>query len=168
MDTHPENKEFLAAYETFADGIFRHCYFRTSDRELARDLMQETFTKTWGYLVKGGEIKNFKAFLYRTAQNLIIDYYRQKKTQSLDALQEEGFEPTDEESNTSRYSEHREIVTAIQKIDREYRDALTMRYLEGLSPKEIAEILGEKENTISVRIHRGLKKVKEILGENQT
>ena len=161
MEEIVEQKQFIAAYDEFADSIFRHCYFRVSDREIAKDLAQETFTKTWDYLVRGGTIQNIKAFLYRTAHNLIIDHYRRKKTDSLDALMEDGFEPKDVGESPLQYSERKEVIAVLEQMDSEYRNVLTMRYLEELSPKEIAEITGEKENTISVRIHRGLKKLKE-------
>ena len=46
-------KEFEKAYDLYADAIFRHCYLRVSDRELAKDLMQEAFMKTWEYLASG-------------------------------------------------------------------------------------------------------------------
>ena len=77
---------YLAAFEENADALFRHASYRVSDRERARDLTQDTFLKTWDYLSGGGEIRNFKSFLYRTMHNLIIDEYRKKKSSSLDAL----------------------------------------------------------------------------------
>ena len=86
-------RQFLELYENLAEPLFRHCYFRLSDREKARDLMQESFTRTWERLVDGEKIKNLKAFVYRVANNLIIDIYRKKKESSLDLLQEDGFDP---------------------------------------------------------------------------
>jgi len=44
-----------------------------------------------------------------------------------------------------------------------YREVLVMRYIDDMAPKEIAHILGESENAISVRLHRGIKKVKELM-----
>ena len=41
-----------------------------------------------------------------------------------------------------------------------------MRYIEDLAPKEIAEITQESENNVSVKIHRGIKKLRELLNEN--
>ena len=75
------------------DAIFRHCYFRVFDRERARDLVQETFLKTWEYLTRGHDIENIRAFLYRVATNLIIDDSRRKKEISLEQLSESGFDP---------------------------------------------------------------------------
>ena len=88
-----DEKAFGEIYQTHLDAIFRHCYFRVSDRDQAQDLAQATFIKTWEYLRKGKRIDNMKAFLYKVANNLVVDYYRQKKAISLDALKEKGFEP---------------------------------------------------------------------------
>jgi len=79
MQQDKREKEFLDAYEKYADAIYRHCYFRVYNKELAEDLTQETFIKTWKYIVEGKEVKNIKSFLYRVAVNLIIDNSRKKK-----------------------------------------------------------------------------------------
>jgi RNA polymerase sigma-70 factor (ECF subfamily) len=72
-----------------------------------------------------------------------------------------------DESNTmetaiERFDGKRAIV-ALQTLPDVYKEALSLRYVEGLTPKEIADIVGESENAVSVRIHRGLKKLKLIL-----
>src|SRR3989344_7747615 len=81
-------KEFLDAYEQHADAIYRHCYFRVYNEDLAKDLSQETFIKTWKYVTEVKEIKNIKAFLYRVAVNLIIDNSRKKTTLVFDEIKE--------------------------------------------------------------------------------
>ena len=73
-----KEQEFSALYHQHADAIYRHCYFRVHNKDLAEDLTQETFIKTWKYIIEGKEIKNMKAFLYRVALNLIIDHSRKK------------------------------------------------------------------------------------------
>lgn len=86
MDT---EREFTQAYEEHADALFRHCYFRVSNRERALELTQEAFMKTWDSVAQGKEINNYRAFLFRVLNNLIIDEYRKKKSTSLDALLEQ-------------------------------------------------------------------------------
>lgn len=166
------SEKFLAAYDAYADAIFRHCYFRLSDREKAMDLSQETFTRAWDYLVQGKEIQNFKPFLYRIASNLIVEEYRKRKTASLDAMLEEEaagerviVELRDEEW-TERLVDTLDGARAIQamrKLPEQYREVLTLRFVDGLTPKEIALFLEERENTVSVRIHRALHHLKEIV-----
>lgn len=157
-------KEFLKSYDDFADAIFRHCYFRVSDRELAKDLVQETFARSWKYLAQGKIIQNIKAFLYKTANNLIIDHYKKKKELSLDELNEVSASlASDEDLKIQSRAETKEILNILNKLKPTYKEALTMRYFNELSVKEIAEILDESENNISVRIHRAINDLKKIL-----
>lgn len=154
---------FLATYDEYADALFRHCLFKTSDRELAKDLLQETFMKVWTYISSGKKVGNMRALLYKTLNNLVIDEYRKKKTGSLDVLAESGFDPREESpTNIADIIDGERAITLLSKLDDPYKDALFMRYVSGLEISEIAEITGEAENTVSVHIHRGMKKLKEI------
>lgn len=165
-----KEKEFLDAYDAHADAIFRHCFFRLSDREKAIDMMQETFTRTWDFMRQGGEVTNWKSFLYKVANNLVIDEYRKKKATSLDAILEQetvsegDFEELVEGSLSQAIDalDGKRLVSLFKELPLHYREALTMRFVDGLSPKEMAELLGESENTISVRVHRGLARLRAI------
>ena len=154
--------EFLAAYDAFADAIFRHCYIRVSDRDRAKDFMQETFARTWQYVGEGKKVDNIRAFLYRVANNLIIDESRKKKTASLETLGEKGFDPetSEEHGGVETKMDAERTLALVHQIASPYREALLMRYVDGFSVKEIADIVGETANTISVRIHRGVKMLK--------
>jgi len=161
------HKKFIAIYDELSDALFRHCVLRISDRERAQELMQDTFTKTWEYLAKGETISNLKAFLYRTLHNLIIDEYRARPRSahsSLEQLIEDGYEPVDHcGARTEHSAEARIAVEAIQKLGESYRDVLLFRYVDELSVQEIARIVGESENVVSVRIHRGTAQLRELL-----
>lgn len=164
------NEYFRESYEEFSDAIFRYCYFQTGKREKALDLTQDTFINTWEYLVSGKEVENLKAFLYRVARNLIIDYRRKKKSESLDLLQEKGFDIAEQENELKIREEVFDIEVAIETINElsdKYREVILLRYVEDISVKEIANILKENENNISVRIHRGIEKLKKILDEKE-
>lgn len=166
------SQEFLAAYEAHADSIFRHCYFRTGDRELGKDLMQETFLKAWEYIASGKKVENLRAFLYKTANNIIIDTYRKKKegVQSLDTMMEAGFDISSEEDTTKKaekgFTEHY-VRRILGKISEPYRSAVMMRYLDELSPADIAEALGVSANVASVRINRGVDRLRTLLQNNE-
>ena len=161
-------EEFLESYKTHADAIFRYCFYKTSNREVALDLVQDTFVKAWNYLVAGKSIDNLKAFLYKTANNLIIDYFRKKKTSSLDALIEVGFNPSFDDTNIMVDKLDGSLaLKAVDRIEPIYREVIIMRYVDELSIKEIATILEEKENNISVRLHRGMEKLRSVLNENE-
>lgn len=163
-------KAFLAAYDAYGDAIFRFIAMKISDREVARDLTQETFTRAWDFCVEGGEVREWKPFLYRTAYNLVVDTYRKKKAVSLDALMEDdGFAVTDEsasagEKATIMRAEMSRVRKAIDELDETYRDVVLFRFVEDLPPKDIARITGLTENVVSVRIHRGVEKLRILLG----
>lgn len=166
------DREFTEAFELYSDELFRHCAMRIKDRERAVELTQEVFLRVFDYARKGEVIRDLRPFLYRTLRHLIIDEYRKKKSISLEALAErneigvEDLLPEDG-SNTieaaiERY-EGRSALRALQDLPEPYKEAVSLRYVDGLSPKEIAEIIGESENAVSVRIHRGLKKLRAML-----
>ena len=159
-----DEERFLSAFENYADQLFRHVSFRISDRERAKDLVQDAFMKTWDYVGKGNKVEDYRAFLYRTLNNLIIDEYRKRSHDSLDAILEA--ETVSEGSFSELVVEGRESVeiqidaraTAelLAEMPEQYRVVVVMRFIDGLSPKEIAETLGDNVNAISVRIHRGV------------
>lgn len=174
-------KSFEEAFEAYSDELFRHASMRLSDRERALELTQETFMKVWVYARKAqkndsADIREIRPFLYRTLRNLIIDEYRKHKATSLEAMAErndmdvEAFLAPDEsntlEAAVGRYEGAR-ALEALKRLDDPYREAVTLRYVDGLSPQEIAPMIGESENVVSVRVHRGLKKLKAILENNE-
>ena len=162
-----ENNDFIKAYDNYADAIFRHCYFRVFDREKAKEIMQEAFTRTWEFISKGNEIENIRAFLYRVANNLIVDNARKKKELSFEILSKQGFDPGfEDKEKLQNIIDGKAAVSMVKKLDIKYRKVILMRFVDGFSPKEIAETLGKTENTVSVRIHRGLKQLRNLIDEN--
>ncbi len=159
---------FIKSYEEHADAILRYCLFQTSNREVAVDILQDTFTKTWAYLKDGKEIDSIKAFLYKVAKNLIIDYRRKKKSYSLDAITETGVEfagEVNEEESAADNFDKEFVVDKLGALDPEDREILTMRYINEMSIKEIADTVDLTPNNVSVKIHRAVEKLKKILGE---
>lgn len=159
-------KVFLSCYEEHSDALFRYCYFQTSNREVATDLLQDTFTKTWQYLSEGKQIDNIKAFLYKVAKNLIIDYRRKKKSYSLEAITETGVDFKTEVSEEEMVSDNFDkdfVVSKLELLEDDHREILTMRYINEMSIREIADTLDQTPNNVSVRIHRAVEKMKVIL-----
>jgi RNA polymerase sigma-70 factor, ECF subfamily len=155
-------QDFINAYDELADALFRRFYFKLSKRDRAIDLVQETFTRAWEYVHSGKEVTNLKSFIYKVANNLIIDEYRRKRPVSLDELREDGFDvATVRESDNSiiMEAETEQVLKLVNQLPEKYKDVILMRYIDGLSPKRIGEIVGESENTVSVRINRGIKKI---------
>ncbi len=160
---------FTGIFERENDALFRFCYSRTSDRELAVELTQESFCRLWAKMNTEEEVPNPRAFLYVVARHLIIDWYRKHKSLSLEALSESlerPLEPHDEaqEGAIESSSDASRVLATFEKLGPSYRDIMYMRFVEDLPPREIAETLGLTPNSVSVRISKGLAQLRKLLG----
>lgn len=161
------SQEFARTYDAFVDPLFRFCAWRVSDRETAVDLVQETFMRYWDMIVSGKKVEGKKALLFTIARRLVIDHYRKKKTLSLDdALEDTESKDLPDPSSFDLFetgAEGRRALEAIQKLKPSSRQAVYLRFVEDLSPREIAQVLDISSNAASVRIDRGLKELKDLL-----
>ncbi len=149
------------AHLDFDKGLNARAFFKTSNHVIGEDLVQDTFIKTWSYLVKGGKIDTMKAFLYHVLNNLIVDQYRKHKTLSLDVLMDKGFEPSDNDSGKIfNILDGKAALLLIARLPIAYQKVMRMRYVQDLSLKEMSLITGQTKNSIAVQIHRGLEKLK--------
>ncbi len=167
--------EFAAAFEECADAMFAHCYFRLSNRERSLELVQDTFMKTWDYIQKSGVIKNMRAFLYTTLNRLIIDEYRKKKSSSLDEILEsetvsqtvieklsmDSREETENKLDTK--ASVRYLHRSLKKLSEKDANLVMLRYIDRLSAREVAKVLGMKAAAVNVAGHRALRKLKVIM-----
>lgn len=170
LKTHQELEAyFLDLFERFQDQIFRFLYFRVHDRTIALDITQDTFTKTWLYLSKGNTIEYEEAFLYRTAKNALIDYFKKPKAYSLDMLAEEGFDP---ESHTTvetllKQDDIATIQSLMDDLDEESKQIIYLRFSEERPIEDIARMFGKSTNAMTVRIHRIVKKLRGAFTDTQ-
>lgn len=159
-------KEFDNLYAQYSEAIFRYFAFRLNNKDEALDLTQETFVKIWNaYFRLEREIDNPKALLYKIAHNILVNRYeRVKKNYSLDEIIELEQEPDDHESkeNIINFSEGSILNENLLRLDPQDREIIYLRYYQDLSIKEVAEIVGSNENSVSVKIHRILEKLKKI------
>ncbi len=160
-------KVFGEVYSKESDAIFRFCLLRTSDREVALDFTQDTFMRFWNSLAIGKDIKNYRTFLFTIARNIVIDWYRKKKSLSLEAIMDnygEGYGlQFASEDDVEMRGEAEYLVRKIRELPEPYSNAVYLRCVEELKPREISEILGESANVISVRISRGLEQLRKLL-----
>jgi RNA polymerase sigma-70 factor (ECF subfamily) len=151
--------------EQYQYRLFRYLLYLTSSRERAEDFFQETWIRV---LERGHQYDGnykFEAWLFRIARNLVIDWQRQKKMQSLDALIDPQEGAPMEFANENQPSPLHLVLTAeentgihasLDRIPTVYREVLVLRFQEELGLEEIARVLAAPLSTVKSRLYRGL------------
>jgi RNA polymerase sigma-70 factor (ECF subfamily) len=152
---------FGIAYHDFQKKLNTHAFFKVNDHAIGEDLVQDTFMKTWSYLVRGGKIDVMKSFLYHVLNGCIVDQYRKHKTTSLDNLVDNGFEPKETDSeDIVNILDSKRAALMINLLPIKYRQLMQMKYLQNLSLGEMSKATGQSKNTVAVQIHRGFEKLR--------
>ena len=155
---------FARLYNEYINEIRRFIFFKISQPEIAEELTQTVFTKTLNYLISGQKIKNFRAFLYQIARNLVIDFYRNYRHQevSLEEAKEIFFSP-DYHQRLDQKIEVEKIKKYLSFLKPEHQEIILLRFFEGLPFKTIAEITKQKESNVRTIAHRAIKELRKRL-----
>lgn len=159
---------FISIYDKYIDKIFRFVYLKVDTKETAQDICSDVFTRTWKGIQQGRTIDDPQAYLYKTARNLVVDFYREKnKTQNVPAQSLDQIIDPDPDLDLERRailcSEIDTVKKAINNIKPNYQDVVIWHYLDDLTLPEIAEITGKSEGACRVILHRGLKSLRKQL-----
>ena len=169
MEKSPE--AFGKLYDGYATRIYRFIYFKVSSSTDAEDLTAEVFLKAWQYLSEGKEIRSFSGLLYTIARNQVIDFYRRDTANKEPKLEDMELENLSDGGKMKEGLEKMQEATALVKklklLKDEYREVLTLRYIDELAPGEIAEILNKSGISVRVLIHRALKALKKIIEKSK-
>jgi RNA polymerase sigma-70 factor (ECF subfamily) len=152
--------------EQYQHRLLRYLVYLTGRRELAEDLFQETWIRV---LERGHQFNDkyaFSTWLFTVARNLAIDHMRRQQPASLDGLMDnnEDSVPFDVPATgrasafdlTLQREQGEHITAGMQHLPAEYREALVLRFQEGMSLEEIATVARVPLGTVKSRIYRGL------------
>ena len=147
--------------------VFRLAYRLTGDRHDAEDLTQDVFVRVFRSLDRY-EPGNFEGWLHRITTNLFLDSARRKKRIRMDAMgDDDGQLAGSVEAQPERGFEHGnldlDVRRALDALPPDYRAAVVLCDIEGLTYEEIAEVMGAKMGTVRSRIHRGRALLREAL-----
>ena len=140
-------------YEVQYDKLYRYCYFKLKDRQLAEDVTQETFLRWLDSGKRGTE-----GYLYTIARNLCIDHWRKKQTE---ALPEDLALPGPEEEVILRT----DLQRALDTLAEEDRELLLLRCVNEVPVGAVAKLLGVSRFAVYRRTERCLKQLRDILGK---
>lgn len=137
--------------------IYRYCYFKLHQREIAEDITQETFLR---FLESSDYVHTGKAmqYLYTIARNLCTDEYRKQKTEIMDT---EAFDIYVEDNMITRIS----VRTALAQLNETDRELLLLRYVNEVPVSVICKLYGISRFAVYRRISQAAKNLKEKLGK---
>lgn len=162
---------FAEIYERYYQRIYNYIYYRVSDGITAEDLCSEVFIKAMeaieSYTFQGVP---FSAWLYRIAGNLVIDHYRRRPSQP-EMSWEDGRPLTMDDNPSDRLEQkfdHQELRRAIQGLTADQQQVIILKFVDGLSNSEVAQILGKSEGAVKSLQHRALASLGRLMGETST
>ena len=171
------NEAFDMLLKRHQDRVFNYILRIIKNEDLANDIFQETFVKAILTIKQGRYTENgkFPAWISRIAHNLIIDYYRQEKSENVQSTDIEDVnilnrkdlcEATVEDDIISRQilEDVRYLIGELPELQRE---VLNMRYYQNMSFKEIAEKTGVSINTALGRMRYAIINLRRIAAEKE-
>lgn len=169
-----DSSAFEVLVTKYQQRVYNLALRMTGNEEDAFDLSQEAFIKAWRGLETFQFDAQFSTWLYRLTSNACLDFLRaqkRRKTVSLTYEDDEGEEtqidvvdPAPDPEQAALASEDRELLRcALDALDDESREIITLRVIDDLRYDQIAEVLGVKEGTVKSRLSRAREKLKKKL-----
>ncbi|MGQ9490327.1 MAG: sigma-70 family RNA polymerase sigma factor [Anaerolineae bacterium] len=156
-----------ALYDRYVNKIYSYVYHCVGSAELAEDITGQVFMRMLEAIKAGRPWQtSFFGWLYRIAHNLVIDHYRERSRASFVDIDEaapvqahEGdpFQSVETQMNKAR------LHAALALITEEQAQVITLRFLEGLSIAETAEIMGKTEGAIKALQYRAVLALKRVM-----
>ena len=164
---------FGALYRRYVGRIYAFAHRRTWTREAAEDVTAATFERAYRHLDRfDADGAGFGPWLYRIAANELVDHYRRegrsRSTRGQRALRALSDEEThDDLEGIERNGEIQDMLAALDKLRPRYQQALTLRYLSGLSADEAADAMGCSKPVLAVTLHRALSALRRAVEHDE-
>jgi RNA polymerase sigma-70 factor (ECF subfamily) len=145
-------------YDEYHQPLYSYIYRRVGDVETARDLTADVFRRFLQATANGnGPNEYLRAWLYRVAHNIVIDHYRRSKNQPSAPLEEEWAGADDDPGQAAELRLQGERVrAALNRLTADQQQIIVLKFLEGLTNHEIAEITGKSVGAVKGLQHRAL------------
>jgi RNA polymerase sigma-70 factor (ECF subfamily) len=153
--------EYNKCVDMYSDNVYRFALSSVRDQDSANDLVQDTFMRLWQHVEKV-DFEKSKPYLFRIANNLIIDLYRKNKFVDPNPIDSNRY------SYTHEYSDLKEqLDKALDKLPHIQKSVVILRDYEGYPYDEIGQITGLSESQVKVYIYRARKNLKNYLIESR-
>ncbi len=152
---------FKILFYRYYEPLYSFFWNRIQSEELAKDFVQDVFTRLWQHRDNLNPELSIKSYLFRTAQNILIDHFRKKKTVTVSNEEYTINEPG--ENPAELYDLEESVGHAISELPENLRMVFLLNRFDGLKYKEIAESLNISIKTVESRMSKALKFLKKSL-----
>lgn len=169
------NEAFDILLKRHQDKVFNYIFKIVKNEDIANDIFQDTFVKAIMTIKQGRYTENgkFPAWISRIAHNLIIDYYRQEKSENMQSCDVEDVDILNKKELSEETIEdviitdqiHSDVKHLVKILPDLQREVLLMRYYKNMSFKEIAEATGVSINTALGRMRYAILNMRRIAEE---
>jgi RNA polymerase sigma-70 factor (ECF subfamily) len=157
---------FGALYDRYVDAVYRYVYYRVRNDADAEDLVSDVFMRALRAIPRYEPRVAFLAWLYRIARNAVIDRARRSRTQISfeDALAHPGVDQVVEpEEAILALSDKDSVRKALAKLTPLQQEVIVLRFVEGYSTQEIADLVGKREGTVRGIQFRALEALRTLI-----
>lgn len=169
-----ERQAYALLVEEYKNQIYNLAYRMTLNSADAEDLAQESFLRSFKELSRYDTNLRFYTWLYTISLNLIRNHLKKsgrktnfrnmEKSSDFSAFNtKKAVSSEDDDLNESRNERENQLEICLQKLSPELHEMLVLRFYQGLSFEEIAEITGFSQSAVKMRVYRGLEKLKEFM-----
>lgn len=156
-----EGNALAEIYDCFSPRVYRYAYRLLGDAGRAEDCVAETFSRFLHSLHDGyGPRDHLQAYLFRTAHNLIVDYYRKPATEK---LKEDLTDMVNVEGDVNQRMLDQDVRSAIQELTLDQQQVIALKFWEGWENDEIARFLHKPVGAVKSLQHRALVHLQKIL-----
>ena|SRR3989344_1188470 len=159
---------FVRVYDRYAKEIYRYVSFKVGSTETTEDIVSDVFLRALEYVADAQRplVKNLRPFLYQLARAVVSDFYRDRKpTQQLELLEELSADGIHADLAGSA-SDQAGLQRALAELPDDQREAVLLKHMEGLSAAEVGKIMDRSPGAIRVLVHRGLERLREVMGDS--
>ena len=161
-----DQKGFSVLYNKYKNRVFGFLFKMTGERNVAEDLLQETFLAAYRNAFQFDRTRSFLSWLFGIAHKRTIDYFRHAKVETdhrQDAMESVGSRIDAPDEELANENVRRIVNSAVENLDPFQRDVFLLRELGGVPFKEIAEIMDCPINTALGRMRLALKNIRKDL-----
>jgi len=164
-----DGQAFGKLYDRYVDSVYRFIFYRINDRALAEDFTSETFLRALRRITSiNYQGRDIGAWFMTIARNIVFDHVKSARFRlelsTADLIEGDDREPSPELTVLTRLTNAR-LIEAVNLLNEEQKECIVLRFLNGLSVAETADVMHKNDGAIKALQHRAVKRLASLLAD---